>query len=294
MAVRTIVAELLFDAHAVLGEGPIWDASTSRLLWLDIDGHRVHLLDPRNGDDRAYDAGARPGAAAVRTNGGVVIAMEHGVAALDTGTGAVRHLLDVEPETVANRMNDGKCDAAGRFWAGTMCISQDKPSGALYQLGTDGAATKVLDGVTISNGLAWSADNRTFYYIDTPTRGVDTCDFDLESGRISNRRRLVDVPADAGFPDGMTIDADGCLWVALWSGHGLHRYTPDGRLDAIVTVPAEFTTSATFGGDGYEELFITSAGGPVPPEQRAGQPRAGGVFVCRPGVRGVPAYEYGG
>jgi sugar lactone lactonase YvrE len=290
----TIAAELAFDGHARLGEGPIWDPRSARLLWLDIQSNAVHLLDTRTGADTAFDVGAMPGAAAMRSRGGVILARQDGFATLDTNSGAVTQLLDVETPAAGNRMNDAKCDAAGRFWAGTMSLDEKSPTGTLYRLQPDLAVVPMLTGVTISNGLAWTADNCTLYYIDTPTRGVDAFDFDLETGTLANRRRVIDIPAEAGHPDGMTIDAEDCLWVALWGGSGLRRYTPDGRLDRIVQVPAQFTTSAAFGGAALDELYITSAAQPVPAAQRAAQPHAGGVFVCRPGVAGRPAYEFGG
>jgi sugar lactone lactonase YvrE len=292
--VTTLQAEVALDAHAQLGEGPVWDPRSRRLLWLDIEARQVHLFAPGAGVDRGYDVGGRPGCAAFRAGGGVILAREHGFATLDLASGAVAPLLDVEPASAASRMNDGKCDAAGRFWAGTMALDHKSPGAALYRLEPDGAVAPMLAGVTISNGLAWTADNRTLYYIDTPTHGVDAFDFDLAEGRIANRRRVIDVPASLGSPDGMTIDADDCLWVAIWGGGCVRRYTPDGRLDRIVELPTRYTSCPTFGGAALDELYITTSGAAVPAEQRPQQPHAGGLFVCRPGVAGRSAFEFAG
>ncbi|MGH2819737.1 MAG: SMP-30/gluconolactonase/LRE family protein [Actinomycetota bacterium] len=289
----TLAADLLFDAGAVLGEGPVWDARLGALVWVDIERHLVHVTSP-NGADRTFDAGQRVGVAVPRAGGGLVLAVQDGFSTLDLETGAVESVAAVEAELDRNRMNDGKCDPVGRFWAGTMSIDDLPQRGALYRLDTDRSVTSVVEGVTISNGLAWSADSRTMYFIDTPTQRVDAFDFDPAGGSVSNRRTVVEIAPEDGSPDGMTIDADDRLWVALWGGAAVRRYEPDGRLDAMVELPTSLVTSCAFGGDDFEDLFITSASIELSHQERRDQPFAGGVFRCRPGARGIPPHAYGG
>ncbi|MGI8553707.1 MAG: SMP-30/gluconolactonase/LRE family protein [Dehalococcoidia bacterium] len=291
---ETIQAEVILEAQAQLGEGPIWDGQGQQLLWVDIEAEEVHLLRPDTGQDRALAIGQMVGAAAVRTAGGFVLAVRDGFALLDSDSGAVTMIAEVEAGNRLSRMNDGKCDPAGRFWAGTMALDFAPGAGSLYRLDPDHRLTLVVPTVTISNGLGWSPDKRTMYYIDTPTRGVDAFDFEIDTGAIARRRRLITIPRGAGSPDGMTVDADGCLWVALWGGSSMHRYTPDGHLDRNVALPAAFITSGAFGGPNLDVLYITSAANPVPAAERSAQPHAGAVFACHPGVRGLAANEYGG
>ena len=286
---RRLQADLLLDAHAQLAEGPCWEAARGLLLWVDILAGRVHRLDPESGTDSALDAGQHVGAAVPRAAGGLLLAVRDGFATLDE-QGHCTVIRQVEADQPDNRMNDGKCDPLGRFWAGTMAYKwEERPgAGALYRLDPDRSVRTMLTGVSISNGLAWSADARTFYYIDSPTRGVDAFDFDLEPGTLAERRRLVSVPAEAGMPDGMAIDHDGCLWVALYGGGAVHRYTPDATLDTIVEVPATQVTSCTFGGPDGGDLFITTAAQDLTEDQLATQPHAGALFSCRPGSSGPP------
>ncbi len=291
----TLQVELALDAHARLGEGPIWDAAACRLVWVDIHAEAVHLYDPATGKDRAVQAGQHVGAVAVRAKGGLILAARDGFILLDPETGAVAPFADVDRANSGMRLNDGKCDAAGRFWAGTMAYSFTPGAGSLYRLDPDGRVSTMLGGVTVSNGLGWSPDNRLMYYIDTPTRSVDAFDFDLASGTIANRRRVVEIARESGgVPDGMCVDAEGCLWVAVVRSGALHRYTPDGALDCIVALPTSGVTSCCFGGADLGDLYITTAAELVPEEQRPSQPHAGGLFVCRPGVRGQQPCTFGG
>jgi sugar lactone lactonase YvrE len=187
-------------------------------------------------------------------------------------------------------MNDGEVDPSGRFWAGTMELGAAPGRGSLYRLGPRGEVTRVLAGVSISNGLGWSPDERTLYYIDSPTQRIDAYDYDRSSGAIANRRTVAEIDPASGLPDGLAVDAEGCLWVALWGGSSLHRYTPDGRLDRAVALPVSQVTSCAFGGPDLDELYVTSAW--VGLEER--EPAAGGLFRLRPGVRGLPARRFAG
>jgi sugar lactone lactonase YvrE len=188
-------------------------------------------------------------------------------------------------------MNDGACDARGRFWAGTMRVDGKGAEGALYRLGPDRSVARMLDGVGISNGIAWSSDETRMYYVDTPTRGVDVFDFDAEHGTVSNRRRVVEFDGADGEPDGMILDEEDCLWVALWGGWAVRRYSPDGELLGVLDVAVGRVTKCAFGGPELDDLFVTTAS-PETPD--SAQPHAGGVFRARVGVKGRPANLYAG
>ena len=277
-------AQLALDARAELGEGPMWDAREQRLFWLNISAHEVHRFDPLTGRDEVFDSGKPVGTMAPRDAGGLVLAREDGFVAFEPSSGR----LDTVAELIlpGARMNDGKCDAQGRFWAGTMAYDKRQGAASLYRFDPGGAPRIMLSGVTISNGLDWSRDGSLMYYIDTPTHGVDVFDFDPVAGEIADRRRLISIPAELGSPDGMTVDAEGCVWVALYGGGAVHRYRPDGQLDGIVQLPASHVTCPVFGGQALDELFITTARENLTAEQIAQQPLAGGLFRLHPGVKG--------
>jgi len=286
--------DVAFDAGATLGEGPVWDEEQQRLLWVDILPGLVHRFDPVTGSDVVFGVGKPVGSASLRRGGGLVLAVEDGFALLDPGWQRLDQVAVIEHPGPPARFNEGKCDPAGRFLAGTMAYDQTAGAGSVYRLDPGLAVTKLLDGVTISNGLAWSADGATMYYIDTPTQGVDAFHYDIETGRLANRRRVVDIPAAAGMPDGMTIDADGCLWVALYGGSAVHRYAPDGRLDATVSFPATNITCPVFGAREFDRLYVTSARDGLDERQLAAQPHAGAVFAVDVGARGLPGLRFAG
>jgi len=282
-------AELVLDARAGLGEGPLWDSRTGELLWVDIMAGLVHRFDPTSSTDSAFDVGQPVGAVVPRASGGYAFALRDGFAVGDAG--AVTLVAPIEPDRSDIRMNDGACDSRGRFWAGTMQLKHERGAGALYRLdGTAGAETMVA-GVTISNGIAWSPEDTTMYYIDTTTRGVDAFDYDAESGAVSRRRRLVTIEDGAGLPDGLIVDAEGCIWVALWEGWGVRRYAADGTHLGTVDVPAARVTKPAFGGAGLRDLYVTTAAADEPD---TAQPHAGGIFRTRPGAHGLPARHYAG
>ena len=286
--------DIAFDAGATLGEGPVWDEEQQWLLWVDILPGLVHRFDPATGSDDIFGVGKPVGSASLRRGGGLVLAVEDGFALLDPGWQRFDQVAVVEHPGPPARFNEGKCDPAGRFLAGTMAYDQTAGAGSLYRLDPGLAVTKLLDGVTISNGLAWSADGTTMYYIDSPAQGIDAFHYDVETGRLANRRRVVDIPAAAGLPDGMTIDADGCLWVALYGGSAVHRYAPDGHLDATVRFPATNITCPVFGGRDFDQLYVTSARDGLDERQLAAQPHAGAVFAVDVGARGLPGLRFAG
>src|SRR5262249_29830950 len=266
---------------------------TECLYFVDILRGRVHRACG-DATSRNLPVGRMVGAAALTDAGDLVLAAQGGFARLDPDSGAVRAIASVDADRADVRMNDGKCDPQGRFWAGTMALDERPHAGRLYRLDARGAVETMLSNVSISNGLDWTSDGGVMYFIDSPTQIVDAFDFDGASGGIANRRPVVHVDPRHGVPDGLTLDADGCLWVALWGGAAVHRYTPDGALDAIVPVPTGYPTSCAFGGSDLRDLFITTASVKLSVRDRAAQPSAGGIFVARPRVRGRTAHRFKG
>lgn len=292
---ETTEAALLLDTRALLGEGPSWDEESNRLYWVDIEGRAVHIYDPLTGTDRQIEVGQMAGCVVTRQKGGVILTLQRGFYSLNLETEELHPIVDPEAELPENRFNDGKCDSHGRLWAGTTRISHDQPSGSLYCLDTDLSCHRRISDVWISNGIAWSGDDRTMYFIDSPTGRVDAFDFDAETGGIANRRTVIEVPAGMGSPDGMTIDEEGMLWIALWDGWRVARWDPrTGTQLGEIRLPVARPTSCVFGGPGLDQLYITTARTRLPAEALANQPLAGGLFNCRPGVRGLPTQRFNG
>ncbi|RME68807.1 MAG: SMP-30/gluconolactonase/LRE family protein [Verrucomicrobia bacterium] len=288
-----ITAELALDAKAELGEGALWH--DGRLLWVDIEGCAVNRFDPVSGRNERWAIGQRVGTVVPRRVGGLVLAVHRGIGILDTETGRFELRCDPAGGREELRFNDGKCDPRGRLFAGTMGMTKPRVPGTLYRIEPDFSFAPVLEGTGTSNGLAWSADESTLYYIDTPTLAVSAFDYDPDTGAISNRREVVKFSGDEGRPDGMTIDADGNLWVALWGGSGVVCCDPrTGRVLEKVEVPALQTTACAFGGPELRDLYITSARIGLDEAALAERPFSGGIFVARPGVAGVPAFTFAG
>jgi sugar lactone lactonase YvrE len=278
-------------ATAVLGEGPTWDGATGTLLWVDILASEVHRFDPAGGQDTVLRTPQHVGAAKPRMGGGLVVNLRDGIGRY-AADGAFDWLVSWAEDGV--RGNDAAVDADGRLWAGTMRYDEAPGGGRLYRVGPGGEVVTVLPEVSISNGIGWSPDGRLMYYVDTPSRRVDVFDVDSETGLVARRRRFVDLARVPGFPDGLTVDADGCVWVALWDGGAVHRYTPAGVLDRAVEVPATRTTACTFGGPGLGDLYITSATAGLDPAKLAAEPLAGSVFVLPAAGAGQPGYAFAG
>jgi sugar lactone lactonase YvrE len=292
MAIQEHMAEVALEVHAQLGEGPVWDERSQKLSFVDIVQHRVHTFSPATGEHDTFEVQRPVGAVVLREDGGLVLAAHDAFFLVEADGSALEQFGEfrVDGETV--RFNDGKVDPRGRFYAGTMHHRESGTFGTLYMLEPDGNVTVVLEEVGISNGLAWSADAKTLYYIDTPRHSVDAFDVDPESGSITNRRVLAEFPDCS--PDGMAIDDHGCLWVACWDGGRLERIDPaDGRRLAVVRVPASQVTSAAFGGPNLDDLYITTASLGLDARQLAAQPHAGDLFVTRPGVSGPPPHRFG-
>lgn len=282
-------AEQVTECIAHHGEGPIWDPAVGRLLMVDmLRGEVLDVGDPQRSRTDSVDVvrhrvGSVAAALRPRTAGGFVVATEHGFSLYDADFALERRLQD--PITDASvRMNDGGCDPRGRFYCGTMAYDERPGAGVLYRLQGEGEISVAFAGVTISNGLQWSLDGSIAYYIDTPTNCVDAFDYDVESGQFSHRRHLAEVDPSQGHPDGMTIDAEGGLWVALWGGGKVHHYDPDGSLVDVINVPGVTnTTAVAFGDRDLDRLYITTSREGI---ADGDEPQAGAVFIASPGVRG--------
>jgi sugar lactone lactonase YvrE len=286
--------ELLVDARAELGEGPAWHAATNRLYWVDIHAGDLHTFDPQSKTDSRISLGEPVGCAAPCQSGDLVIALRSGFATLNLPTQKLTHLVNPEEHLPCNRFNDGKCDPAGRFLAGTMDDAEKEASGSLYSYSPGGMLKTLLTGVRISNGLTWSPDHRTFYHIDTPTRKVTAFDYDLAAGNIANPRLAVTVPPELGWPDGMTSDAEGMLWVAMWGGAKLTKWNPaTGQLLEAIPIPAWNVTSCVFGGPSLTDLYINSARKGMSVEQLAKYPLSGGLFRIQTNNQGIPTFAFG-
>jgi sugar lactone lactonase YvrE len=285
------VAQPWLDVTAQIAEGPLWDDRSGELAWVDLEVGHVHWASPTGGPGISIALGQAVGAVLPRQSGGWVLPLEEGVATLDSPTSKPRVMARVEPPTGAHvRFNDAKCDPCGRLWVGTMAWDASPGRGALYRVDADWSVTTVLTGLTLSNGMAWNRSADTMYFIDSRAAAVWAFDFDATTGGLGERREHIAIAPGVGEPDGMTIDAEGCLWVAIYGGGEVRRYLPTGELDGIVEVPTPLVTSCTFGDDDLGELYITTAGG------RSDRSDGGGgqVFRFRPGVTGTRADRFAG
>ena len=288
--------EVIVDRRCLVGEGAIWDSRRQHLLWVDILGHLLFIHDPATGENREINLLQAVGTVVPRTAGGVVVALHNGFAVLDLETERMTPIADPEADIPGNRFNDGKCDPAGRLWAGTMAFDgmREPEQGALYCLETDGTVTWKLGRISISNGIVWSDDARTMYYIDTVKNDVRAFDYNLDSGAIANERVTVRHDGEGHF-DGMTLDAEGMVWIAIFGGGAVKRYNPEtGEHLATIELPVKCVTSCAFGGPELDQLYITSASYRLTAAELAEQPLAGSLLRAAPGVRGVPAFEYAG
>ena len=282
----------------VLSEGPRWHAERQELLWVDILGRQMHrgTLGADGAMQRleTITLDRHLGAVAPVAGGGYVLAAGQGFLFLDDA-GEIRELAQPEAGRTDVRMNDGACDAQGRFWAGTMAYDESSGAGTLYRLELDGSCTTVLTGLTISNGIGWSPDGTTMYLNDSGTACIYAFRFDGGTGAISERRTLVQVSEAGVAPDGLTVDEEGGIWVALWLGGAVNRYGPDGSLQASIELPVERPTSCAFGGPDRSTLFVTTARVDLDEAALARQPEAGRVFAIDGlGVRGLPCLPYRG
>lgn len=279
-------------ARARLGEGPSWDAEAGVLWWVDIHNHRVHRFDPEAGEDTVYEVGETVGCAHPAADGRVVLGLRRGVALLDPASGAVEPLAMLLPDQPGLRLNDGKCDARGRLWVGSM--SKEEGGAALFRVDPDGGVHRAADGLTLSNGLGWSPDGGTLYLTDSPAKTILAFDFDPDAGTLSRRRVFADLSGPDSVPDGLAVDAEGCVWSAQWGGACLVRFAPDGGELLRVRMPVTNPTSCAFGGSGGTELYVTTASIGMTEDEVEEAFESGDLFVLRPGVAGPPAARFGG
>ena len=292
---KIIKAELILDAKATLGEGAIWNQKEKILYWIDIEKGILHKFNPVSNEDVQFNLDKRIGTVVPSEKGGLLVALEDGICHYDIITDSISFIVNPAENSSEIRFNDGKCDPAGRLWAGTMSLTGKQKAGALYCLNNNGNIEKKIDSVSISNGIVWSLDNKKMYYIDTPTGKVKEYDYEITTGKISFTKDAVVIPPDMGHPDGMTIDSKGNLWIALWGGSAVGCWDPNnGELIYKIDVPVLNVTSCAFGGENLETLFITTASLGIPQDKLENYPYRGGLFKAEPGAKGVPAYFYKG
>ena len=283
------------EAHNVLGEGPVWDARARRLYWLDIKGGRLSWLEPVSGAVGGVAVKDQVSAVAPRACGeGLVAACKRGVGVLDPETGDFELRLVPEPDRPQNRANDGNVDLAGRFWFGTMDDGEAGASGAVYRLDADWACTRVLDGLGISNTLVCNPGGDLLYVADSPASTIQTLQIDPVTGAAGAIQPFVDTSVDGFHPDGSAVDSEGFLWNAQWGGARLVRYSPEGSVDRIVSLPTDHVSSCAFGGDDLATLYVSTARWLLSADDLARQPLAGALFAFEPGVRGLALPPFAG
>lgn len=285
-------AALLVDAGALLGEGARWDRRRGELIWVDIDGGIVHRFDPATGRDRMAFVKPPVGLALPFGERDYLVALPDGFWRL-TVDGALKRFrgVDLAP---GMQFNDGACDPAGRLWIGTLAADETPHAGTLYRLDPDGTLSEHVHGLTISNGVALSLDATTLYFVDSATQCVDAFEYDIVHGTLGHRRTIARIPVAMGVPDGMCVDAEGCLWVALWGGGAVVRLTPHGALTHRIDVPTPYVTACALGGQDGRTLFITSASAYFPDDFRGSRAGAGGLFSAQVAVPGPPSIPFGG
>jgi L-arabinonolactonase len=290
--------DCVLEPCSIVGEGPFWDVGQRCLWWVDIPAGKVHRFDPALGENRSRDFGEVAGCLAATADGKLVVAGRNGIFRFDFETGEKTLIVDPEPDLPKNRFNDGATDCKGRFWAGTMREGGGPvPEGTIYRLDPDGTCTAFFSEIFTPNGLAFSADGKRMYFSDSnpAVRTIWVCDYDSETGTPSNRRVFFDTRAVEGRPDGGTVDAEGCFWMAGVGGWQLVRYTPDGAIDRIIDMPAERPTKIMFGGPDLDTLYVTSFGIEKTLGTEDRQPCAGGLFaITGLGVRGVAQTPFAG
>jgi len=286
--------KVVLNIKADLGEGAIWNPIDNRLWWVDIEKGILHIFNPVDGTDKEYPMGRRIGTVVPTESGKALVALEDGLYFYIPETNEFSFIADPDANLPPIRYNDGKCDPAGRLWVGSMGMEDPiEYRSSLYRLDHDLKINKMLDSITVSNGICWSLDKRKMYYIDTPTMKVRVFDYDDETGNISNERIAVEIPEGMGGPDGMTIDSEGNLWICLWGGACVGCFNPEtGELLRKIDVPAKNVTSCAFGGKDLKTLFITCASLYMSPEDITKYPLAGNLFAIDLDVKGVPAFLF--
>lgn len=285
--------EHVLDVQHRLGEGPRWNADEQVLYWVDIENDSFYRYYPGDGTFEGFGVGMPVGALAFREAGGLVLAVRDGLALWEFSKSRLDFVADTELEKKESRFNDGAVDPEGRFWAGTM-THDGSASSSLYRLDPDYSVHTMATGLTISNGIGWSPDGRTMYHTDTEKQVIYAYDFDAATGNIENRRDFVRTSEEEGFPDGLTVDAEGFVWSAFYGGWRVVRYAPDGKREREVRLPVANVTACTFGGPDLTDLYITTAWSGLNDEQRREQPLAGDLFLLHTDSEGQPQAKFRG
>ena len=285
-----VTAEPVGDVAAVLGEGPYWRPEDDALLWVDVVRGHLHMTRVQLGETTTIELDT-VSAAFPAVGGGIVTAGGYRLMLRATrpGEGWAGRIIAEAPARDGVRFNDASVDPAGRVWVGSMDIKEKEPLGTLYRLDSGGTLTPVVKGATVSNGIGWSPDGTRMYYNDSPLRRIDMFDYDQATGEAYQGRMFADLSGADGFPDGLTVDADGYVWVAMFAGGALRRFTPAGHQDAVIPLPVSQPTSCAFGGPGMADLFVTTAYRDLSEAQRAAEPLAGRLLRLRPGPVGLPS-----
>jgi L-arabinonolactonase len=287
-------ATLAVDARCELGEGPLWSVNDQAIYWIDCINRTISRYFPGTGKTDRFEVSGLPSCYAFRSSGGLLFAFRNRLAFVDLDAGTEQAIPSPGLDFAIERFNDGKCDSRGRFFVGTMDKERKSPRGGLYRLDADLCVTKVADGVTLSNGLAWSLDDRTMYQCESRPGIVYGYDYDAASGNLSDRRVVIDTTPTHFHPDGCARDVEGCLWIALPGSGKIARFSPEGRLIATLEVPTPRVTSVAFGGQDLDTLYITSMRYNVPESILKENPAAGGIFAAVPGVKGMPEPLFAG
>ena len=277
---------LLHPGSDELGESPVWLAADNTLARVDISGQSIVISDPQARMERRVPTKEPVGFVVPVRGGGLAAGIGRTLVRLDENAAITHRLAEVEPERPANRFNDAACDARGRLWAGTLSTTRERGAAALYRMEAGRLPVRALADVTISNGLDWDLDATRLYYVDSLTQRIDAIDFDLDRGRLGARRPFAVIDPVDGLPDGLCVDADGGVWLALFGGGAIRRYRPDGVLDAHFALPVTHPTSLAFGGRDLQDLFVTSAKHTLTPSERLLQPQAGALLRLRVGATG--------
>jgi sugar lactone lactonase YvrE len=283
----------LYPSQCILAEGPLWHLERNSCLWVDIERGVLYEYNWSSQEVNTWSFDHRLTMVIQAEGNEVILALDRSIVRFNLETEQLQWLVHLEKESPNNRCNDGACDSRGRIWVGTMALDTAQGAASLYCIEKDGTVNKKIPDVTISNGLAWTADDRTFYYIDTPTRKVQAYHFDNESGEISFDRTAIEIPEDMGSPDGMAIDEEGMLWIAHYGGFGVYRWNPhSGELLQKIDVPVPNVTSCAFVGKNLEQLIITTASENLSEEVLRKYPQSGDVFLANPGTKGQTKYKY--
>lgn len=293
---KEIIANVAYSYASELGEGALWDERRSKLWWVDITRGHLHLFDPKTKINKTFQLDSPVGTVVLEDGADIIVAVKNGFGRYDTESGVFEMIAMVEHENSSIRFNDGKCDPVGRFWAGTLAEDGTRNIGKLFSLGNDLSVTCKISGVGISNGLGWSPTGDKMYYIDSMSQKIVAYTYDKVRGDISDPEVVVKIDSTEGTPDGMCVDEEGMLWVALWDGGKVIRIHPESseRLCEVIVPNVKKVTSCTLGGENLTTLFITTASQGLTLSEKREQPNAGSLFVAEVGVRGLPVNLFKG